>query len=132
MKKRTLIAVLAAMIVFGSVYAFAASLTSVATAKVGAGNSAVASCDTDGVSTSYTSSWDTTDKRYEITSVTVSGISDTCDGQTANVSVNDTSDVSLGVGSTAIPTNAATSVSVSLGTAVSAEAASNIHVLIAS
>jgi hypothetical protein len=132
MKKRTLIAVLAAMVVFGSVYAFAASLTSVTTAKVGAGNSAVASCDTDGVSTSYTSAWDATDKRYEISSVTVSGISDTCDGQTANVSVNDSSDDSLGTGNAAIPVGAGTSVSVSLGAAVSAEAASNIHVLIAS
>ena len=132
MKKRTLVAAIAAMTVFGSVYAFAASLTSVTTASVGADNAAVASCDTDGVNTSYTSSWDATDKRYEVTAVTVSGIADTCDGQTANVSVNDSADASLGVGSTAIPTSVATSVSVSLGTGVSAEAASNIHVLIAS
>ncbi len=130
MKKRTLIAALAAMIVFGSVYAFAASLTGVSTALVGADNSAVASCDTNGVSTSYTSSWDTTDKRYEITSVTVSGIAAPCIGQVVNVSVNDSADASLGVGSATLASG--TSLAVSLGTAVSAEAASNIHVLIAS
>ena len=132
MKKRTLFAAVASMMVFGSVYAFAASLSSVTTAKVGAATSALASCDTDGVSTSYTSAWDTTDKRYEITAVTVSAISDTCDGQTAYVSVNDSTNVSLSTGSTAIPTAVGTSVTVTLGVAVSAEAASNVHVLIAS
>jgi len=132
MRKRTGIAVLAALLVFGGVLAMAASLGGITSSKVGADNVAVAACDTDGVSTSYTSAWDATDERYEISSVTVSGVSDVCDGQTLSVSMTDSTGAQIGSGSTAIPSSVATSFSVSLSTAASAQASTGIHVLIAS
>ena len=78
--KRTLIAVFAGLIVFAGVFAMAASLGGITSNDVGADNTTVASCDTNGVTTSYATGWDATDKRYEITSVTVGGVNDACDG----------------------------------------------------
>jgi hypothetical protein len=130
-KKRTGLAVLAALLVFGGVLAMAASLGGITSTKVGADNTSLASCDTDGVSTSYTTGWDATDKRYEISSVTVAGVADACDGQTLNVSLTDSTGAQIGTGSFAIPTSAATSFGVSLTSAASAKDSTGIHVLIA-
>jgi len=132
MNRRTLFATLVALACFGSVYALASSLGGVTSAKVGADNVAVASCDSDGVTSAYTTAWDATDKRYEVTAVTIGGVADTCDGQTLSVSLTDSAGVQIGTGSTAIPTSVATSFSVTLGTASSAKLTENIHVLIAS
>jgi uncharacterized membrane-anchored protein len=132
MKKRTGIAVLAALLVFGGVLAMAASLGGITSTKVGADNTALASCDTDGVNTSYTTAWDGTDDRYEISTVTVSGVADACDGQTLSVSLTDSTSNQIGSGSIAIPTSAATSFDVSLSTAASAKDSTGVHVLIAS
>lgn len=132
MKKRTGIAVLAALLVFGGVLAMAASLGGITSTKVGADNTALASCDTDGVNTSYTTAWDGTDDRYEISTVTVASVADACDGQTLSVSLTDTSGNQIGSGSLAIPTSAATSFGVSLSTAASAKDSTGVHVLIAS
>lgn len=132
MGTRTGIAVLAALLVFGGVLAMAASLGGITSSKVGADNAAVTACDTDGVSTSYTSAWDASDERYEISSVTVSGVADACDGQTLAVSLTDSTGAQIGSGSTAIPSSAATSFTVSLSTAASAEESEGVHVLIAS
>lgn len=131
MRKRILLAVLAGLLVFSGVFAIAASLGGVTSTKVGADNTAVASCDTDGVSSSYTTAWDATDKRYEITSVTVSGVNDACDGQSLSVSLTDSTGAQIGTGTLAIPTSAATAFTVSLSTAPSAKLTEGIHVLIA-
>ena len=132
MKKRTGIAVLAALLVFGGVLAMAASLGGITSTKVGADNTALASCDTDGVSTSYTTAWDATDDRYEISTVTVSGVADACDTQTLSVSLTDSTGTQVGSGSLAIPSSVATSFGVSLTTAASAKDSTGVHVLIAS
>jgi hypothetical protein len=132
MRKRTGIAVLAALLVFGGVLAMAASLGGITSTKVGADNVALASCDTDGVNTSYTTAWDGTDDRYEISTVTVAGVADACDGQTLSVSLTDSTGTQIGSGSVAIPSSAATSFNVSLTTAASAKDSTGVHVLIAS
>ncbi len=132
MKKRTGIAVLAALLVFGGVLAMAASLGGITSTEVGADNTALASCDTNGVSTTYTTAWDGTDDRYEISTVTVSGVADACDGQTLSVSLTDASNNQIGSGSVTIPTSVATSFGVSLSTAASAKDSTGVHVLIAS
>jgi hypothetical protein len=131
MGKRVVIAILAGLVVFAGVFAMAASLGGITSTRVGADNTVVASCDTDGVSTSYATSWDATDKRYEITSVTVSGVSDTCDGLTLGVTLTDASGAQIGTGSFSIPTSAATAFTVSMTTAPSAKLTEGIHVLIA-
>jgi hypothetical protein len=131
MRKRTLLALLLSLLVFGGVFATANTLNGINSPKVSADNTTIASCDSDGVSASYGTAWDSTDKRYNVTSVTVSGVADTCDGQTLNVSLTDSTGAQLGSGSVAIPTSVATSFAVTLSPAVSAKLAENVHVLIA-
>jgi uncharacterized membrane-anchored protein len=131
MRKRTILALLVSLAVFGSLYVMAATLGGITSSKVGADNTVVASCDTDGVTTSYATSWDATDKRYEITSVTVAGVADTCDGETLSVSLTDSTGAQIGTGSVAIPSSAATSFAVSMSTAASAKLTEGVNVLIA-
>ena len=130
--KRKILAFIAALAVFASVLGMAASLGGVSSASLGADSTVVASCDSDGVSTSYTTSYDGTAGEYVVTAVTVAGISNTCDGSSIGVTLTNGSGTSLGAGSTTIPTNAgSTSVTVTLSTAGSAENAANVHVVIA-
>jgi hypothetical protein len=132
MKKRVLIALLAGFVVFAGVFAMAATLGGITSSAVGADDTVVAACDSDGVSVSYATAWDAGDDRYEITSVTVAGVSDACDGQTLSVSLTDSTGTQIGSGSTAIPASAATSHTVTMSTAPSAEATVGVHVLISS
>lgn len=130
MRKRLFLATLAGLVVFASVFALAASLGGITSGGVGADNTAVASCDTNGVTTSYTTAWDATDKRYEITATTVSGVSDACDGETLSVSLTDSTGAQIGAGSLAIPASAATSFTVTMSPAPSAKLTEGVHVLI--
>jgi hypothetical protein len=131
MKKRLFISALVLLTVFVSVFGFAATL-GVSPNDLGAGNSAVGSCDTNGVSTSYTDSWDATDKRYEVTSVTIGGIADTCDGKNLKAALTDSSNVLLGDGSVTVPSVAGTFTATvsTLSANPAASAVSNIHVVI--
>ena len=131
MRKRTILALLASLAVFASLYAMAASLGGITSDNVGADSTVVASCDTDGVTAAYVTAWDATDKRYEITSVTVGGVADTCDGRTLSVSLTDTTGVQIGSGSLVLPTSGATSFSVTMSTPPSAKLTEGISILIA-
>ena len=131
MRKRTILALLASLAIFGSVYAMAASLGGITSGSVGADSTVVASCDTDGVTTAYATAWDATDKRYEVTSVTVGGVADTCDGKTLSVSLTDASGAQIGSGTLALPTSVATSFGVTMSTAPSAKLSEGVSVLIA-
>jgi chitodextrinase len=131
MTKRVTLAIAAGLIVFGGVFAMASSMGVTSTGQVGAGSASVSACDSDGVSTSYTTAWDTTDKRFEIASVTVSGIANTCDTLPIAVSLTDSSDVQLGSGSSTVPNDAgATSYAVSLSSPGPATTTTKIHVVI--
>ncbi len=131
MRNRTGVALLAALLVFGGVLAMAASLGGITSSRVGADNATVAACDTDGVTTSYSTAWDPTDERYEISSVTVSGVANACDGQTLSVSLTDSTGAQIGSGGGVIPVDALTTAfTVSLSAAASDSA--GVHVLIAS
>jgi hypothetical protein len=131
MRKRTILALLVSLTVFASLYAMAASLGGITSDSVGADTAVVASCDTDGVTAAYATSWDATDKRYEITSATVGGVADTCDGRTLSVSLTDSSGAQIGSGTLAIPTSVATSFAVTMTTAPSAKLTEGVNLLIA-
>jgi hypothetical protein len=130
MKKRLFISALVLVTVFVSVFGFAATL-GVSPGGLGAGSGSVGACDGDGVATTYADSWDATDKRYEVTSVTVTGINDACDGKTLKAALTDSSNVNLGDGSVTVPTGAGTTATVStLSTNPAASSVSNVHVVI--
>ena len=130
MRKRTMIAILAGLLVFASVFAMAASLGGITSNDVGADNTAVASCDTNGVTTAYVTGWDATDKRYEVTSVTVGGVNDACDGDNLSVSLTNAAGDQIGSGTLTMPVGAPTSFAVALTTAASAQLTVGVHVVI--
>lgn len=132
MKKPTiLVKLLASLLAFGAVVAMAASLGGITSSNLGADNTTVASCDTDGVGVSYTTAWDATDARYEVTAVTVTGVDDNCDGQNMSVSLTDSGNTQIGTGTLAIPVSGATSHTVNLSTAASAKDTTGVAVVIA-
>jgi hypothetical protein len=68
-----------------------------------------------------------------VASVTVSGVADTCDGDVMKVSVTDSTGAQISEGTLSpIPTSAATSFNVSLGSAASAADILGVHVSIGS
>jgi hypothetical protein len=130
MKKRFLLGALVLATVFATVFGLAATL-SVSPNGLGAGSSSVGSCDSDGVSTSYANSWDATDNRYEVSSVTVNGIDNACDGKSLKAALTDASDVLLGDGNVTVPTGVGTTATVStLSANPAASAVNNVHVVI--
>ncbi|MPZ48038.1 MAG: hypothetical protein GEU75_01785 [Dehalococcoidia bacterium] len=77
---RVLLALTTGSAVFAVVYAQAAGL-GVASASLAAGDASVLACDQDGVSITYAVVFDSgPDNRWEVTSVTVGGISAACNG----------------------------------------------------
>src|ERR1035437_2898495 len=70
---------LAVVGVAGLSLASAAQLT-VNSASLGGGTSVVASCDTDGIGVTYTNVYDATTGVYDTSSMTLTGVSATCNG----------------------------------------------------
>jgi uncharacterized RDD family membrane protein YckC len=110
MKKRFLIAGLAAAAVFATVLGVAASLT-VNSGALGAGGTSVSSCDTVGVNTSYMVTWTGSPPGFRVTGVTVSDI-DGCDQHKVQVAL-------LGSSSSVLATSTTKTVSGSSNASVS-------------
>jgi hypothetical protein len=85
-RRRLVIVLVAATAVFGAVFAFAASL-GVSSASLGAGDAVVSSCDTNGVSASYSTTYSS---GYKVSAITVSGIAAACDGKTVSATLTGT------------------------------------------
>lgn len=95
-RKRLIIAVLVGITVFTTVFAVAASL-SLTSSSLGAGTATVASCDTNGVATSFTTGYSAAAAGYTVTTVHVTGIATPgCDGLTMRVTLIGAADASLG------------------------------------
>ena len=121
------IAAIAAIVAFGGFLAMAATLGGITADNLGADSSVIASCDTDGVTTSYTIAYDATDARDEITAVIVAGVDANCAGQTLTVTLTNGADVQLDQTSV---TAVAGSNTVSATTPASAEDVENVLIVI--
>lgn len=130
MKKRLLLSVLTGTVAFGSVFAFAASLGGVSTDKLGADDSVVASCDTNGVAVDYDVAYSAADKEYEVTQVNVTGIDTACAGQTVTVALAGGDGTKVGDG--AVASLSGTSAAVAINEGPAAEGVGAVHVVIAS
>lgn len=128
LRRTPLVAAVAALVVGGSVYAAAASLGGITSDSVGADDTAITSCDSDGVTTAYTTAWDATDERYEITDVTVGGIDVACNGLIAYVTLTDVGGAQIAAGNATV---AGTSQAVSVTPNAGVEVTLGVHVLIA-
>ena len=71
--KPRILALAAGLATFSVIGAFAATLGGVTSDELGADASVVAACDTDGVGVDYSVVYDTSDDRYEVASVDVTG-----------------------------------------------------------
>ncbi|MDP9270618.1 MAG: hypothetical protein M3P14_06580 [Chloroflexota bacterium] len=94
-RKRLAIAAIVGVTVFATVYAVAASL-GVTASSLGAGTATTASCDTDGVATSFDTTYSSTAAGYKVTTAHVTGIATPgCDGRTMKVTLIGAGDASL-------------------------------------
>ncbi|MEP7060636.1 MAG: hypothetical protein ABI828_07880 [Actinomycetota bacterium] len=132
--KRTLTALLAGIVVFATVYGFAASL-SVSASSLGAGTSAVAACQSATLTASYAVAYDSSIPAYKVGVVTVSGL-DTGAGKCPSKAFKVTltgpgaSNASLGEVTGTTPSSGTTFTADFTSSNVSAASITNIHVVI--
>jgi hypothetical protein len=94
MNKKAL-AALGGLAAFGILTASAASLGGLTSSSLGADQTVIASCDTDGISLTYTNAYDATTNAYKVNGVTTSGVNAACTGKTFKLTLSDGT-VSLG------------------------------------
>jgi len=91
-----MVATIVGIMVFATVFAVAASL-SISATSLGAGTATVASCDTDGVTTSFETSYNAAVAGYQVTTLHVAGIATPgCGGLTMKATLIGAGDASLG------------------------------------
>jgi hypothetical protein len=132
MPKRTVLAVLGGILVFALVVAAAASLGGITSATLGADDSVVASCDTNGVTTAYSSVYNTTTTAgFKVNDVTVGGIDDACDGLSMTITLTGAANASLGSATQVVPTGVGTTNVVNFVSAnVLDESVTGVHIVI--
>jgi hypothetical protein len=114
MNKKAL-AALGGLAAFGILTASAASLGGLTSASLGADQTVIASCDTNGITMAYTNAYDAPSNSYKTTAVTISSVDPACATKTykltmsdGTVSLNETSGtVTLASGSQTITLSAA-------------------------
>ena len=131
--KRTLTAIFAGILVFATVYGFAASLT-VTSASLGAGTTAVAACQSTALNATYSPTYQSGLPGYESTTVTVNGLDETapkCGGKAIRVTLTGpgASNASLGEQTATLPTGAGTTQAFTF-TGVKAADVTGLHVVI--
>ena len=106
-KKRLLIALAAAAVVFGAVYAVAASLN-LTTDTLGAGTATVAACQSATLTASYAPSYSAALPGYTAGTVTVSGLQASCYGKNYRITLSGAGNASLGEVTGTTPTAGST------------------------
>jgi hypothetical protein len=104
--KRTVIAIVAAVAAFGAVSASAAGLGGLTGKSLGADTNVVASCDTNGITVDYATTYTLTSAQYTVSSVTLGGVDSSCGSKSVKITLADSAGASLGE-ATGVATNAA-------------------------
>jgi N-acetyl-beta-hexosaminidase len=87
--KKKIIAVVAALGAFGALTASAATLGGLTSTTLGADQTVVASCDTDGIGLAYANTYDAATNTYRTTSVTMTGVNATCATKAFRLTLSD-------------------------------------------
>jgi hypothetical protein len=130
MRRRRLAAIVAGLSVLGITSASAASLGGLTTPSLGADVGVVASCDTDGLTVSFTNTYSATLGRYQATAVGVGGINAACATKSLNLTLRDATNVSLGTGTIAALTASATQTVTLTAPGVNANSVAGVAVVI--
>lgn len=129
--RRTLLAVLGGVLAFALVIGAAASLGGLTSTSLGANDSVVASCDTDGVTSSYSTVYNTTTAAgFKVNDVTVGGVASECADKSMTVTLSGAGDASLGSVTQAMPSTGTTNVLNFVTSNVKAELVTGVHVVI--
>lgn len=92
-KNKKVLAALAAVGVFGALVASAATLGGLDSVQLGADQTVVTSCDSDGVALAYTTAYDAASNAYQVTDVTMSDLEEACFGSDFELTLSDGSAV---------------------------------------
>ena len=125
-KRRTVVALVLALTIFGAVYGFAATL-SVGANTLSAGNASVASCETASATGTYTVAYDSTLGGYKVATVNVTGIDAGCNTKNISVTLTGASNANL---NTISGTIAGTSIALTPSATVSAALVTGVSVAI--
>lgn len=90
MKKRIFTGLVVSGMVFGAVWAMAASLGGLTTDQLASDDATVDACDSDGVTAAWTSEYDPVLGAYEVNKVTIAGIDADCIGGAMDVTLTGT------------------------------------------
>lgn len=123
--KKVITPVLAALLAFSAVVASAATLGGLSTEQLGADDTVVAACDSNGVEIAYSTGYDA--GTYAVTAAEISGIDAACVGQELSVTVADGTGVALASGTVTV---AGVSETVTFPSAVAANSVESASVLI--
>jgi hypothetical protein len=126
--KRVLLAVLFGSLVYTIALASAATIGTVTDSGIGAGNTVVASCDTDGVNTAYTTAYSASTPGYNVTAVNVTNINAACNGKAISVTVAKSDGSTPATGTSTVASGAANNIAVS--PAIPASNAGQVYVVI--
>lgn len=131
-KKRLVFGLLFGVTMFGAVMGSAASLGGITADGLGAEAAVIASCDADGVTTAYTTTYNTTGTAgYKVTTVTVAGLANACDGKAIEVRLTGAGNASLQAVSKTVETDAgSTSTTLNFGSTTLAESVTGVHIVI--
>jgi hypothetical protein len=110
--KRLLLALLFGTFAYAMAFASAATIGTVTDAGVGAGNTVVASCDTDGVNTAYGSAYSAATPGYNVTTVSVTAINAACNGKAISVTVAKSDGSTPASGTSTVASGAANNIAV--------------------
>ncbi len=129
MRRKIGIALLGGVLAAGLAGASAATLGGLTGAGLGADDAIVASCDSDGIATAYTTSYNATAQTYQVTAVNFTGVNAACNGKAASVSLRNGT-TNLGTTNVASITVATSAFSITLGAPVTASAVNGLSLVI--
>lgn len=108
MSKQFVLAMAAGTTAFAAVVGSAATLGGIGSDDLGADTTVVASCDTDGITVDYTTTYVASEGTYEVSGITLGDIADGCGGQAVKVTLGGTGgDPALGSATGTLPLTAA-------------------------
>ena len=132
--RRAAVALLVGALVFGAVYGLAASL-GVSSKSLGAGNAAVAACQSGTLTANYAVAYDSTLPGYKVGVVTVTGLDTTsatnCASKSFRITLTNVSNTSLAEVTGTTPASGTSFTADFTSSNVPAASVANIHLVIA-